>query len=105
MADSKAPFKTRTGEVRRRDIVARLAGEKVDKELANYRPGKGAKICFECINYETPGSDVSACRRVTGPVEARDVCDIFTDATYNQPGALSRETEKTAANIKVQITL
>ena len=106
--DTRAPFKTRTGEVRRRDVVARLSGEKVSKELANYRVGsdaKNGKVCFECAHYEQPNSDVSSCRRVLGPVEARDVCDIFTDATYNQPGALSRSTEKTAANIKVNITL
>lgn len=101
MTDTKAPFKTRPGEVRRRDVVARLAGEKVSKELANYRAGKGGKVCLECMHYENPDSDVSPCRRVSGPVEARDVCDIFV----NQPGGLSRETEKTAANIKVQITL
>jgi len=104
MADSKAPFITRPGEVRRRDVVARLSGEKVSKELANYRVGsdaKNGKVCFECAHYEQPDSDTSSCRRVLGPVEARDVCDLFTDNTYNKPGAMKRST----ANIKVNIQL
>jgi len=101
MADSKAPFKTRPGEVRRRDVAARLAGEKVSKELANYRESKGGNACIECEHYENPDSSTSSCRRVSGPVEAGDVCDIFTDHTYNKPGATSRS----AANIKVNISL
>jgi len=101
MADTKAPFITRKGEVRRRDIVARLSGEKVTKELANYRAGKGRTVCMECAHYESPESTAAGCRRVIGPVEAQDVCDLFADSSYNQPGSTSRR----AANIKVNITL
>lgn len=109
MADLKAPFKTRPGEVRRRDVVARLGGEKISKELANYREGsdvKDGKVCFECEHYEaTDGADTSSCRRVLGVVEARDLCDLFVDHNYNQPGSLSRSAKETAATIKVNITL
>lgn len=106
MADTKAPFVTRSGEVRRRDIAARLAGEKVSKELANYRVGsdaKNGKVCFECEYWEADSgnSQVSSCRRVLGPVEARDVCDLFTDRGYGKPGTLSRS----AAEVKVNINL
>lgn len=104
MADSKAPFITRSGEVRRRDIAARLAGEKVSKELANYRVGhdaKNGKVCFECEYYENPDSDTSSCRRVLGPVEARDVCDLFTDSTYSKPGTPKRGTANVEVNIKL----
>lgn len=75
-------FNNRPGEVRRRDVVARLAGEKITKELANYRTTHDAKtkqVCFECHHYEQPGGETSACRRVTGIVEARDTCDLWVN--------------------------
>lgn len=92
-------FKTRPGEVRRRDVAARLAGEKLTKELANYRVGKGQKVCLECEYYENPESDTSPCSRVVGSVDANNVCDLFKDQKHGKPGALSRG----AATIEVTI--
>lgn len=81
MAKWDAILQHRPGEQRRSDVISMLAGNKVSKETANYRVGTDAengKSCFECLHYEIPGGATSSCRRVLGPVEARDVCDLFT---------------------------
>lgn len=72
--------------MRRQEVVDRLSGNKVSKETANYRVGKGSDICFECEHYLITGAPSSNCRRVLGPVEAQDTCDLFTPV-QTQPQA------------------
>lgn len=70
-------------ELEKRVAIERLAG-KVSKQDVDYRPSEeGTKSsCSECQYYEAPSQPNSSCIRVAGPVEGKDICDLFKSREY-----------------------
>lgn len=77
--------------------IGRLTGKK-DKESVGYRQQQNlenTKTCFDCEYYSSPGKGVSACEKVAGLVEARDVCDLWKTRSSN--------TSASDINVTIQI--